>query len=354
MKRIALTWASLAVVAICVAQPEAVWLNPEHNFGAFNEDLGTVTCVMKAVNTGNEPLVILDARANCGCTTPHYSSEPIAPGDTATILVGYNAIGRPGKFSKKIVVATNATPTRATLTISGTVIGTSNTLKGRYPYSAGAIRLRDDKIAFGEVTDISVSSKYIECYNASADTIHPAVSYNGKRISSTVKPSAVPPGEPFIVSAIFDGAKADDWDIVCDSLSLGCAGDSITINTVAIVNEHFRRDARTGTINVYPAVIDFGRINHGDDKPLTATIEIHNAGDNTLKLRKIASSDPAITVKVKSMTIKAGKTAKATVTVDREKLIGRDMLNSRLTIIANDRANPRTTVRITAEISNQP
>lgn len=58
-------------------------------------------------NTGNEPLVITNAKGSCGCTVPTWPKEPIAPGASAVIKVKY-ATNRVGAFSKSVTLTTNA------------------------------------------------------------------------------------------------------------------------------------------------------------------------------------------------------------------------------------------------------
>ena len=50
------------------AQPEATWLERQHDMGVFMEQDGKVTCHMRVVNTGAQPLLIVKAQAGCGCT----------------------------------------------------------------------------------------------------------------------------------------------------------------------------------------------------------------------------------------------------------------------------------------------
>ena len=119
----------IASTATALAQPKAQWLSTTHDFGAFDEDLGSVTTYFKVVNTGDKPLSILNVRASCGCTSPTYSHKPVASGDTGQVAVTYNPAGRPGKFDKKVRVETNADPSTATLTIRGVVIGDRQTLR---------------------------------------------------------------------------------------------------------------------------------------------------------------------------------------------------------------------------------
>jgi len=57
-------------------------------------------------NTGTKPILLNDVHASCGCTTPEWSKEPIAPGATAKIRVGFNAASE-GAFEKFISVQYN-------------------------------------------------------------------------------------------------------------------------------------------------------------------------------------------------------------------------------------------------------
>jgi hypothetical protein len=57
-------------------------------------------------NTGKETIKLDNVQASCGCTTPEWSHDPIAPGTTAKIKVGYNAAAE-GNFEKYITVTYN-------------------------------------------------------------------------------------------------------------------------------------------------------------------------------------------------------------------------------------------------------
>ncbi len=89
-----------------------------HDFGTVPQ--GTpVSYVFNFTNTGKAPLVLSAVNASCGCTTPEWPKEPVAPGKSATIKATYNA-ANPGPFTKTITVVSNAaTPT--VLTIKGEV-----------------------------------------------------------------------------------------------------------------------------------------------------------------------------------------------------------------------------------------
>ena len=71
------------------------------------------------VNTGKTELKLDNVQASCGCTTPEWSREPIAPGATAKIKVGYNASAE-GAFEKYITVTYNTNQSKQ-IRIKGTV-----------------------------------------------------------------------------------------------------------------------------------------------------------------------------------------------------------------------------------------
>lgn len=76
------------------------------NYGTVTKGEDSGKRVFEFTNTGNEPLLISDAKSSCGCTVPSYPKEPIAPGSTGTIEVQYNM--NPGPISKTITITTNA------------------------------------------------------------------------------------------------------------------------------------------------------------------------------------------------------------------------------------------------------
>jgi hypothetical protein len=67
--------------------------------------------VFEIINKSNQPLKLDNVTASCGCTTPEWSKEPIAPGASARIKVGFNAAAE-GAFEKYITVQYNQIATK--------------------------------------------------------------------------------------------------------------------------------------------------------------------------------------------------------------------------------------------------
>lgn len=94
-----------------------------YDFGNIAEDGGPARHTFTFTNTGNAPLVIINAVASCGCTQPRWEADPVAPGKTGTVRVTYLPEGRPGEFSKTVTVRTNDPKAKkVVLKITGVVI----------------------------------------------------------------------------------------------------------------------------------------------------------------------------------------------------------------------------------------
>ena len=56
-----------------------------HNFGSFSENEPKVSCSFTFTNIGEQPLVINQAIASCGCTVPEYTKTPTQQGENAEL-----------------------------------------------------------------------------------------------------------------------------------------------------------------------------------------------------------------------------------------------------------------------------
>ena len=114
----------LFVASVCSAnaQAEIKFDKLTHNFGKFPESSPKVTCVFTFTNVGDQPLVINQAVASCGCTVPEYTKAPIKPGESGQIKVTYNGAGKfPGHSKKPITVRTNGKVEMTRLYVEGDI-----------------------------------------------------------------------------------------------------------------------------------------------------------------------------------------------------------------------------------------
>jgi len=116
-----LTICLLALAFTTRAQAVLQFETDNHDFGKVAE--GTIaTYEFKFKNTGNQPAIIANVQASCGCTTPDWTKTPVLPGKSGVIKTMYSSAGRPGVFNKTVTVTSNATEPSKVLTIKGAVL----------------------------------------------------------------------------------------------------------------------------------------------------------------------------------------------------------------------------------------
>lgn len=354
----------LSILAICcvaftsMAEGSVRWLETTHNFGAFDESVGPVSCRFSFVNTGNEPVAVIAARPNCGCTAPKYSTTPIAPGDTGFVAVSYDPAGRPGRFDKFVAVDLSYPSSRIKLHVTGTVIGAPSSVSQRFPAACGSgLLLAKGALMTGEVDKGQLRTVFLGGYNSSPDTLQPSVEGLPPYLQAAVEPQRVPPGEQVSFVFYFNSAECPLYGLVTDSITIrpGAGAEACDIPSVAIVRENFSRLtpgqlAKAPVVYIAEPVADFGRISRSD-ATLSRTITIGNQGKNALEIRRVYTTDPGVGVTVNTTRVKKGKQAEATITVDPGALPGA-MLNARISVITNDPANPVQTIRVVGEFVN--
>jgi hypothetical protein len=120
MKKL-LTIFLLALAGSAHAQGVMQFETDSHDFGNVPE--GTMaTHEFKFKNTGNQPVVIANVQASCGCTTPDWTKTPVLPGKSGIIKAMYSSAGRPGVFNKTVTVTSNASEPSKVLSIKGAVL----------------------------------------------------------------------------------------------------------------------------------------------------------------------------------------------------------------------------------------
>lgn len=94
----------------------------EFDFGTVPEG-EKVSHTYKFKNTGEEPLILSNAKGSCGCTVPSWPREPIPPGGSGEITVEFNSQNKKGKRSQKVTITANTNPPQTFIYLKGEVLG---------------------------------------------------------------------------------------------------------------------------------------------------------------------------------------------------------------------------------------
>ncbi len=352
----------ITIAAIASAAPELKWLKYSHNFGIFNEEDGLVYCTFEAINIGDEPLAVIDARANCGCTQPTYTREPIAPGDTLVVKVAYNPASRPGKFNKQVKLTTNAKLKTSILTVRGTVLGSPATMRSRYPQEVGAYRVSNNITPFGATRKGRVLAAGLQIYNPTSDTIQPVAKNFPPYINVVFKPTAIPPGEQGVMSMTAYTAQAPSYGINEGSLTLfpsKNSSDSIVLTTTAKVNEDFSKLTpvqieKAPVAKLSNDSVDFGIVSAIDCKEPTAELSLTNLGETPLILHQLYTNNKALTINTSTTKIQAGKKATIKISLnpalltEKQRLEG--IIDLSIILTTNDPKTPEQIIRIVGQL----
>ncbi|GAB3024891.1 DUF1573 domain-containing protein [Spirosoma pulveris] len=99
-----------------------------YDFGTLTEG-DTVEHVFAFTNTGEFPLIINNITASCGCTTPEWPREPVAPGSKSSVRVRFNSRGKSGQQNKTITIFANTEPSMTDLQFKALVVPKAETTK---------------------------------------------------------------------------------------------------------------------------------------------------------------------------------------------------------------------------------
>ena len=80
-----------------------------HDYGSIKYDADPY-CTFEFKNTGNEPLIISNAKGSCGCTVPEWPKDPIKPGQSAAIKVKFDSTKKEKDQEKSVTITANTEP----------------------------------------------------------------------------------------------------------------------------------------------------------------------------------------------------------------------------------------------------
>lgn len=91
-----------------------------HEFGDLKKG-ESATYEFTITNTGEGDLIIMEAKASCGCTVPEKPEAPIKPGESAKMKVAFSG-STLGPQSKTVTVVSNSVSGTDLLTIKANVV----------------------------------------------------------------------------------------------------------------------------------------------------------------------------------------------------------------------------------------
>lgn len=329
----------------------------QHNYGTFNEELGVQTVSFNFKNDGTVPLIINNVQASCGCTTPEWTRQPVAPGAGGLIKVSYDPKNRPGVFNKTISVSSNAENAIVVLTILGDVKPRSRTIEEDYPNEIGPLRAKTNHVAFVEIKENQIKKDSTEIINNSAQPVQLSFKTPPPHLSAVIKPAKLAPKQKGYIVVTFDASKIKAYGFVMHRIYLNINGQDDYKNSIAVSTtlvEDFSKLTPSDIASAPVVEYDSESFDFGDIKPgskVEHTFNLKNTGKRDLVIRDVKSSCGCTAVSPSKNMIAANESVPLKVVFDSNGKSGRQ--NKTITVITNDPKNPTTILRIASNILAQ-
>jgi len=325
------------------------------NFGDMQESGGTKVHKFEFANTGGEVLIIQNVSTSCGCTTPEWTKEPVKPGQKGYVSAAYDPSGRPGPFEKYINVQSNGQPPLVKLTIVGRVAQKPLAIEDEYRFPFGAIRLKENHLAFGTVFTGQMQVKQVEMINTSAQPQVVKIENIPAHLSAKVTPSTLGPNQTGIIEITYNSSKKNDWGFIVDRMNISLNGkiDNSTLLLVsANLEENFagitpEEKANAPKVSFEQNTFDFGKIKQSES--VSFEYKFTNTGKSNLMIRKISPACGCTAVITSSDVIPAGGTGTLKTTFNGAGKLG--LQNKTITVITNDPLNPKIILWVKGEVS---
>ncbi|MGC9355359.1 MAG: DUF1573 domain-containing protein [Mariniphaga sp.] len=341
--------------SVMAQKPQIVFENLEHDFGAFKESDGVQTTTFKFTNKGEVPLVLTNVRASCGCTTPKWTREPVAPNGSGEIQVSYNPRNRPGAFNKTVMVSSNAENGTTVLRITGRVEEREKTLAELYPRQIGSLRVKTNHISFARIKENEVKTQELELVNDTEKPIEVGFRTVPGHITAKVEPQTIPANGKGKLIVTYNAKEANTYGFASHRIYLSLDGSKdyrASIGVSATIEEDFSTLSAEELANAPVAKFsessyDFGEMKQGEKKD--HTFNLTNEGKSELIIRNVRSSCGCTAVAPSKKVIAPGESVPIKVTFDSRGKRGRQ--SKSVTVITNDPKTPTSMLRISCNIT---
>ena len=328
----------------------------EHHFGEIAEEEGPVDYTFKFENNGLDSLRISAVKASCGCTTPDWSKEKVAPGASGFITARYNPKNRPGSFRKSLKVSVEGEGEVETLYIIGNVEPRPLTIEDELPVKMGALRVKYRSFNFGKINTKEPVSKTFDVYNDgdSVVTFLPKKTRSSSFVEVSFSPESLEPQASGTIEVVYDARKAKTFGYQSSDLSIltSDSEEPKRFDVLATITEYFEplspeEAAKAPKLTIEKRSHNFGEIYQ--NSVVETEFTLTNTGLSVLNVRGTQSNCGCVVAELEKKSIKPGGSVVMKVTFDPAQRKGRQYKS--VTIFSNDRSAPSKTVSIRAQIA---
>jgi hypothetical protein len=334
----------------------------EHDFGKFKEEAGRQTFDFVVSNTGSQPLVIQNVVASCGCTTPEWTRQPIAPGAKGKVTAIYDPKDRPGQFNKTLSVYTNTNPQVTVLVIKGEVTPREKTVEELFTFPVGgangiaAVRFESNHLAFTNVKKTEKKIRVMQVVNTSKEPVKIEFENLPAHLLVKANPETLKPGQKGLIEGTYDATKNASWGNSSDMVKIKINGVPqenvfyyVSANLVEDFSSLSKEDLNNAPVfKVATTTVDLGKIKGSTQNEVE--FKFTNAGKNDLILRHVRASCgcTAIQQGAQGVGIKAGESSSIKATFSSGSYNGK--VTKAIYVYTNDPKNSEVVLMVNADV----
>jgi len=340
---------TLLSFSVLIAQSKLNFEVVDHDFGEIREEQGFAEFTFNFTNEGDQSVKITKVKASCGCTTPGWTKEEVAPGGSGFVTARYNPRNRPGKFRKSLRITTSDASSNQTLYIQGFVKPKPKSPEEQFPVIAGDFRLTFQTLNFGKINTEKPVLKSFDIYNAGDSAATLPEMRLPSHITMELSPSELAPGSTGKLNVTYDPIAKSDFGFMSDNFTFDEGGKDFSV--MAIIEEYFPEMTaeeldEAPKLDLSSRVFDFEKIVQGE--VVETTFELKNNGKQKLEFRAIKSNCDCVTYEFKSKALKKGKSRELAIKFNTTDLRGNQYKS--ITIYSNDPVNPTQIITLKGKV----
>jgi hypothetical protein len=351
----------LAFVQLHAQQSKPIQFREEmFDFGSINEDGGPAVHEFVFTNASGRPMKILSVQASCGCTTPDWSRDVVAPGKTGYIQASFNPKGRPGYFNKTLTVTTDLDANPLVLQIKGQVTSATEENKPavtEFQSAIGNWKFKTASFNMGKVytSDESLTKEFSFVNSGSKPVTFDK--YTGpKYIKVDVQPKVVPAGQQAVVKIVYNGKLKNQYGFQNDNVIIQTDDEkepAKSFSVYAMLEDYFPALSadelkKAPQLKIENSNADFGRVRQN-----TATLKelsFTNTGKKELNIKALQGNCTCISVSAAKKALKPGESGKISISFNPQDRKGTQ--TKAITVYSNDPQNPVQRITLSAYVED--
>jgi len=327
-----------------------------HDFGEVLEQQGNADYDFVFTNNSGRSVRILSVQASCGCTTPGWTKEAVAPGKTGFIKASFDPKGRPGYFNKSLTVMTDLSGSPITLQIKGSVVDKLSKVEESLSAANGNLKLKNNSFNIGKVfINKEETNTEFEVMNDGKEAID-FLEVVAPAYIKVVPPKTLQPGERSVIKVHYDASAKKQYGFQVDNIELKTTDTSRPNKSIPVYTtiEEYFAPLSSEELSKAPMLImdryevDFARVKKGEE--VENTVSFQNRGRKNLEIRFIQSNCTCVMASSNKQVIKPGESAIISVKMITDGRSGSQ--NKAITIYSNDPHNPVQRVTLTGYIED--